>query len=50
MIKCGECKYNSRDWTNKNNPDYYCGNEDSENYGCATMYADGCEEGEEKQE
>ena len=27
MINCGNCKYNRRDWTNPNNPDFYCGNE-----------------------
>ena len=48
MTKCGECVYNRRDWTNPKNTDYYCGNEDSDNYGCNTEYSDGCEDGEEK--
>ena len=47
MTKCGECKYNKHDWTNPKNPDYYCSNEGSDNYGYNTGYSDGCEEGEE---
>ena len=23
---CGNCKYSERDWTNPNNPDFYCSN------------------------
>ena len=49
MGKCGECKYNRRDWTNEQNPDFYCGNEESENYGYNTGYSDGCEDWEEKE-
>lgn len=45
---CGMCKYNVRDWTNKNNPDFYCSCEDSENYGYNTAYTDTCEEWEER--
>ena len=45
---CGTCFYNQRDWTNPKNPDFYCGNEDSDNYGYNTMYSDGCEDWEEK--
>lgn len=48
MVKCGECKYNRRDWTNPDNPDFYCVNEDCDNYGYNTMYSDGCEDGEKK--
>ncbi len=48
MIKCGECKYNRRDWTNPDNTDFYCGNDMSENYGYNTGYSDGCEDGEDK--
>ena len=33
---CGECKYNKRDWTNPNNPDFYCSNERSDYYGYNT--------------
>lgn len=46
MNKCGECKYNKRDWTNPNNPDYYCSNEYSDNYGYNTAYSYGCEDWE----
>lgn len=46
---CGECKYSKRDWTNPQNTDYYCSCEDSDAYGCNTMYTDGCEEGEPKE-
>lgn len=45
---CGTCRFSKRDWTNPNNPDFYCSNEDSENYGYSTDYADKCGEWEEK--
>ena len=45
---CGTCRWNRRDWTNPNNPDFYCGNENSDAYGYNTMYADVCDEWEEK--
>ena len=48
MVKCENCIYSVPDWTNPNNPDHYCRNEDSDNYGYNTMYSDGCEDGEEK--
>ena len=44
---CGTCEWNRRDWTNPNNPDYYCGNKESEAYGCNTGYTDGCDEWED---
>ena len=44
--RCGNCKYNKRDWTNKNNPDFYCGNENSDNYGYNTSDVGSCEDGE----
>lgn len=45
---CGECKYNrcDRDYDDAR---FFCGNEDSEYYGCDTRYDDGCDEGEEKE-
>ena len=46
---CGNCKYNKRDWTNKNNHDFYCGNEQSDNYGYNTAYLDSCDDFEEKE-
>lgn len=46
--KCGECKYNRRDWTNPDNTDFYCGNDMSENHGYNTGYSDGCEDWENK--
>ena len=48
---CGECRYNKRDFSkpqNKGHAEFYCGNEDSENYGIPTMYDDSCEDFEEK--
>lgn len=45
---CGNCRYNKRDWTNRENLDFYCSNEDSDAYGCNTLYEDGCDEWEEK--
>ena len=41
---CGKCKYNKRDWTNPNNPDFYCSNEDSWSYGYNTEYMHSCED------
>ena len=41
---CGACKYNKRDWTNPNNPNFYCNNEMSDCYGCNTAYTDTCDE------
>ena len=41
---CGSCEWSKRDWTNSFNPDYYCSCEDSEAYGCNTMYTDSCSE------
>ena len=46
---CGECRYNKRDWTNPKNPDFYCSNERSENYGYNTAYTDTCDEWEGKE-
>ena len=46
---CGTCKYNKRDWTNLNNPDFYCSCEWSENYGYNTEYTTKCDEYEEKE-
>lgn len=47
---CGTCKYNKRDWTNPNNPDFYCSCEWSENYGYNTEYTTKCDEYEEKEQ
>ena len=47
---CGTCYYNQKDWTNKNNPDFYCGNENSDSYGYNTAYADRCEDWEGKKD
>ena len=46
---CGTCRFNRRDWTNPDNPDFYCGNEDSEGRGFNTAYMDVCEDWEEKE-
>lgn len=47
---CGTCLWSKRDWTNKYNKDYYCSNEASENYGYNCLYADRCDEWEERTE
>lgn len=41
---CGKRKYHYREGTC-----WYCGNIDSEYYGCETLYDDGCEETEEQE-
>ena len=30
MTNCDNCKYSVQDWTNPNNPDHYCRNEENE--------------------
>ena len=44
-MRCHNCKYNEYE-----GGEYFCGNEDSDYYGCPTAYDDECEEGEEKDE
>ena len=48
---CGNCKYNSvdKDRTGMNKLVFYCGNEDSTEYGSPTFYDDVCEDFEEKE-
>lgn len=46
-MNCGNCKYSHYD---KEEQDFVCTNEDSENYGLPTMYNDSCEQYEDKQE
>lgn len=48
---CGNCKYNSvdRNRTGMNKLVFYCGNEDSTEYGSPTFYDDSCEDFEEKE-
>lgn len=48
MTKCDNCKYSVSDWTNPNNTDHYCRNEESDHYGYNTADLYGCEEGEDK--
>ena len=45
---CGKCRFNKRDWTNPKNKDFYCSNEESENYGYNTFYTEGCIDWESK--
>ena len=45
---CGECKYSKRDWTNPKNPDFYCSNERSDNYGYNPDYTDTCDMWEQR--
>ena len=42
---CGNCKYNRYDPVNES---FYCGNTDSEYYGCESFYEDTCDEWEER--
>lgn len=49
MTKCDNCIYSVPDWTNPNNPDCYCKNEESYHYGYNTMDLCECEEGEAKE-
>ncbi len=44
--ECGSCKYNKRDWDHSE--DFYCENEESENYGASTFYDDTCSEWEKE--
>lgn len=46
--ECGSCKYNKRDWDHSE--DFYCENEESENYGASTFYDDTCNEWEKKEQ
>ena len=48
--RCDNCKYNVPDWTNHNNSDHYCSNEESEEYGYNTENIFGCEEWSEEDE
>ncbi len=45
---CGNCLYAEKDWTNKDNPDCYCNNEDAEDFGYRVDSLNGCEEWEMK--
>ena len=47
MGKCGTCQYSRWD---RDEQDYICTNEDSDNYGLPTTYGDSCELQEERQE
>lgn len=43
-LVCGTCEHNRKD-----DLGWYCGNKNSENYGCHTFYDDSCEDWEEKE-
>ena len=45
---CKTCRWSKKGWTNEDNPDHYCENEDSENFGYNVEYLDGCEEHERR--
>lgn len=47
---CGNCKHNkySPDGNGIRNGCFYCGNEDSDQYGVPTFYDDACDDFEEK--
>jgi len=42
---CGKCRFSMFDPVQK---DFICANEDGDNYGLTTMYDDGCEDWESK--
>lgn len=44
-ICCGECIYSKFD---REIHEFYCSNEDSDNYGISTAYNDSCPEGEKR--
>lgn len=48
---CGNCKHNKRDFSKPQSGyvEFYCDNEDSDNYGVPTMYGDSCGDFEEKE-
>jgi len=49
---CGTCKHNKRDFSkpqNKGYVEFYCGNEESDEYGTPTFYDDTCDSWEEKE-
>lgn len=48
---CGNCKYNkcSLDGGGVRNGHFYCGNEDSDEYGIPTFHDDTCDDFEEKE-
>lgn len=48
--RCSNCTYSRPDWTNPNNPDHYCANEDSDEYGNNVEYIYGCEEWSDEDE
>ena len=45
---CGNCRYAELDWTNPDNTDCYCNNEDAEDFGFNTDVLGGCEDWEER--
>lgn len=49
---CGNCKYNTVEWKGvyiTHNISFYCGNENSTEYGSPTFYDDSCDDYEEKE-
>ena len=46
---CGRCKYNLYSPREKQKGQFYCDNEDSDNYGCPVAYDDECEDWEEEE-
>ena len=40
---CSNCMYSVPDWTNSDNSDHYCNNEESELYGYNVEWIDGCD-------
>ena len=48
---CGNCKYNkyAPDGNGVRNGKFYCGNEESSEYGVPTFYDDSCDDWEEKE-
>ena len=46
---CGNCKYNTAEWKGVHKLTFYCGNEESSEYGSPTAYDDSCEDFKEKE-
>ena len=45
---CGNCRYAEKDNQIKDDPVYFCGNDDAEDFGYRVDALDGCEEWEKK--
>ena len=47
---CGNCYYHTPPWEREFQPEWTCGNEESDNYGLITDYVDCCQDFESRKE